>query len=297
MKMTLHCQSCIKPTLSVGRLRGQSRQSHTTLNGINRHASLKRNSKKILITHASTDSEALGSPENPAPKYTKVLVTGSTGGTGQSVVKQLIDMGLDVKAMTRDAKRAKGVLPAGVTIAEGDLFSYVDAAQAVEGADAIVICSGPTSRMDPFSPFKVDFQGNENLVAAAKASGVKKIVMVSSIGADDPLFPLNLFGGVLVMKKLGELCLQRSNIDYTIIRPGGLKDQEKSAEPANPVVGKANEYGLPPRKMPGSILRSKVAEACIAALTEPDASNKVIELISEKGAPAKSWKELFATIS
>ena len=37
---------------------------------------------------------------------------------------------------------------------------------------------------------------------------------------DDPLFPLNLFFGVLLFKKQGELALQRSGLDYTIIRPG-----------------------------------------------------------------------------
>lgn len=297
----MRCQSCIKAAQSPGRLARQPRPCQrnlgnvTQLHGVNQLS--KRNVKSNHKIFAAINSQGAESTESPAPTYQNILVTGSTGGTGQSVVRQLCDIGLEVKAMTRDAKKAKGVLPASTTIAEGDLFSYVDTARAVEGCDAIIICSGPTSRMDPLSPFKVDFQGVENLVAAAKASGVKKIVLVSSIGADDPFFPLNVFGAVLVMKKLGELCLQRSNIDYTIIRPGGLLNQEKSTEPTNPVVGPANAYGLPPRKLPGSILRSKVAEACIAALIEPEASNKVIELISEKGAPAKSWKDLFASIN
>jgi hypothetical protein len=39
-------------------------------------------------------------------------------------------------------------------------------------------------------------QGTVNLVTVAKASGIKKIVLITSIGVDDPFFPLNLFGGV-----------------------------------------------------------------------------------------------------
>ncbi len=39
-------------------------------------------------------------------------------------------------------------------------------------------------------------QGTVNLVTIAKASGIKKIVLITSIGVDDPFFPLNLFGGV-----------------------------------------------------------------------------------------------------
>lgn len=39
-------------------------------------------------------------------------------------------------------------------------------------------------------------QGTVNLVTLAKASGIKKIVLITSIGVDDPFFPLNIFGGV-----------------------------------------------------------------------------------------------------
>lgn len=46
-------------------------------------------------------------------------------------------------------------------------------------------------------------------------------VQVSSIGADDVLNPLNLFWGVLFWKKRAEEELQRSGLDYTIVRPGG----------------------------------------------------------------------------
>jgi uncharacterized protein YbjT (DUF2867 family) len=51
--------------------------------------------------------------------------------------------------------------------------------------------------------------------------GVSKFVLVTSIGCDDPLFPLNLFWGVLFWKKQGEVALQRSGLDYTVVRPGG----------------------------------------------------------------------------
>ena len=236
--------------------------------------------------------------------FERVLVTGATGATGASVVKQLCDAGANVKALSRDVEKATRVLSGtGVqAIVQGDLFDMEQTRRAVKDCDAIVVCSGPTSRMDPLSPFKVDFQGMENIVAAASSGKVKKIVLVSSIGTDDPLFPLNLFGAVLIMKKFGELALQRSNIDYTIIRPGGLLNEERqgnnaaTSKPKNVVVGGADTFGLPPRKAPGSILRSKVAEACIAALIEPSASNKTIEMISEQGAPYKPWNELFDQI-
>lgn len=257
--------------------------------------------KPIRVRAATEDSgevKALPSADSRFGAYSQVLVTGATGKTGASVVQQLSDMGVNVKALSRDGVKASGMLPGiqqGVSIQEGDLFNYEQVSRAVEGCDAVIICSGPTSRMDPLSPFKVDFQGVENIVAAAKQGNVKKIVMVSSIGADDPLFPLNLFGLVLVMKKFGELAVQRSGIDYTIIRPGGLLNKDEG-EKKNPVVAPADTFGLPPRRRPGSILRSKVAEGCIAALVEPEATNKTLEVISIKDAPSRPWKELFETI-
>lgn len=66
----------------------------------------------------------------------------------------------------------------------------------------------------------MDYQGTVNLVTAAKEKGVKKIVLVTSIGTDEPFFPLNLLWGVLFWKKRAEEAVQRSGIEYTIVRPG-----------------------------------------------------------------------------
>lgn len=166
----------------------------------------------------------------------------------------------------------------------------------MSGRETVLVCSGTTSRTDVFDPLKVDWQGVENIVAACKQSGVKKIVLISSIGVDDFFFPLNLIGGVLWMKKLGELAVQRSGIDYTIIRPGGLRSKD-DGKVVNVVAGGPNTFGLPPRpKLPGSIKRSTVAEACVEAMRLPEARNKVIEIIEQEQAPYKSWVELFSQV-
>lgn len=156
-------------------------------------------------------------------------MTGATGGTGKAVVERLERDGLiaDVAALTRNADKARATLPSGVgAVIEGDLFDFDATLKAVSGRETVLVCSGTTSRTDVFDPLKVDWQGVENIVAACKQSGVKKIVLISSIGVDDFFFPLNLIGGVLWMKKLGELAVQRSGIDYTIIRPGGLRSKD-----------------------------------------------------------------------
>ncbi|EFN52936.1 hypothetical protein CHLNCDRAFT_26272 [Chlorella variabilis] len=232
----------------------------------------------------------------------KVLVAGATGGVGKAVVQQLVAQGVPVKALVRDGVKAAGMLPPasrGVEIVEGDVYKFGTIAKAMAGCNAVICATGPTDRFNPLGPYLTDCEGNKNLVAAAQqqASGRRKFVLVSSIGCDDPLFPLNLFWGVLLWKKQGELAVQRSGLDYTIVRPGGLLDEPRAGQAAGQVVlGGADAYGLPPRKRPGSVLRSQVADCCVAALVEPSASGKVVEIIAEQGAPPAPFTELFASV-
>lgn len=260
------------------------------------NAEVQEGDSGVILNEEYPSVRALPAADERYQGLNTVIVFGATGGVGRRTVEQLIDMKVPVKAFSRNGLKAASSLPKeGVDIVEGDVFSFENVAKAIQGCESVIICTGPTDRWDPLSPFKTDFQGNENIVAAAKQFGVKKIVLVSSIGADDPLFPLNLFGLVLIMKKFGELAVQRSGIDYTIIRPGGLTDTERDG-PRMVVAGAPDTFGLPPRKSPGSIDRSKVAEACIASLVEPESSRKIIEIITEKGSINKSWKDIFAGI-
>ena len=156
------------------------------------------------------------------------------------------------------------------------------------------IASGSRPAMDPLGPFAVDYNGTCNIVAAAKKQGsVKHIVLVTSIGVDDILFPLNLFWGVLFWKKRAEEVLQRSGIKYTIVRPGGLKDEGAAGAIQ---MDKADAFGLPPRKTPGSILRSQVADVCVEALVQSGASNKTVEIIAEENSPVVPLAEQFEKI-
>jgi len=99
------------------------------------------------------------------------------------------------------------------------------------------------------------------------------------------------------MKKLGELAVQRSGVDYTIIRPGGLRSNDDGKQ-RNVVAGGPNTFGLPPRpKLPGGIRRTTVADACIAAMQLPEVSrNKIVELVEEERAPAVSWSNVFKSV-
>jgi uncharacterized protein YbjT (DUF2867 family) len=233
----------------------------------------------------------------------KVLVAGATGGVGKAVVQQLTDAGISVRAIVRDASKAASVLPLSCEIVEADVArDYSVLVNAAQGCTGVICATGPTDRLNPFASISVDYIGTQNLVAACR--GVDKFVLVTSIGCDDPLFPLNLLWGVLIWKKQGELALQKSGLDYCIIRPGGLQNDKDSSKTGsnsnnNMVISKPpDSYGLPPRQRPGSIRRSQVAAICIAALVEPSASRQVIEVITELGKDGDDgnkggWETIF----
>ncbi|EFJ41522.1 hypothetical protein VOLCADRAFT_107678 [Volvox carteri f. nagariensis] len=232
----------------------------------------------------------------------KVLVAGATGGSGKEVVAALAAKNVPVRALVRDTSKAgsEGLagLGSGTELVRGDVFQFASLPPAMEDCTAVICCTGARDPRDPLGPFNVDYQGTLNLIAAAKQKGVRQFVLISSIGADDLLNPLNLFWGVLFWKKRAEEELQRSGLTYTIVRPGGLKTKLGQGEVAgNIVMGAPGTFGIPPAKKSGSILRSQVADVCVAALTEPAAANKVVEVIAEKDAPSKPLGELFAGVN
>ena len=85
---------------------------------------------------------------------------------------------------------------------------------------------------------------------------------------------------------------------HTSTHAGGLLNAPREGQGAGQVVmAGPDAYGLPPRKQPGSILRTQVAECCIAALVDPAASGKVVEIIAEQSSAAQApYTELFASV-
>ena len=73
---------------------------------------------------------------------------------------------------------------------------------------------------------QVDWIGQKAQIDAAKAAGVKRVVLVSSMGGTDRANPLNSFGNgqILVFKRQAEEYLIASGLEYCIIHPGGLSD-------------------------------------------------------------------------
>ncbi len=217
----------------------------------------------------------------------KVFVAGATGATGQRVVQILCDRQIAVRALVRDLEKARLLLPAAVELVQGDVGATDTLATAMADCDAIICATGAKPSFDPTGPYQVDYIGTKNLVNAAKSQHIQKFVIVSSLCVSKLFHPLNLFWLILYWKQQGEDYLKNSGLTYTIVRPGGLKN-DQTAGPL--VMSKADTL------FDGSIPRQKVAEVCVEALFQPAAEHKVVEIICQSTATSKNWEELFASV-
>jgi uncharacterized protein YbjT (DUF2867 family) len=218
----------------------------------------------------------------------KALVAGAAGETGRRIVQELLKRNIPVRAMVRDLDAARAILPQDVELVLGDVLDPVTLKSAIADCTVLLCATGAKPSFDPTGPYKVDYEGTKNLVDAAKAQGIEQFVLVSSLCVSKLLHPLNLFFLILYWKKQGEAYLQSSGVTYTIVRPGGLKNEES----ADPVVMSGSDT-----LFEGSIPRTKVAQTCVEALFSPAARNQVVEIVASSEAPRKSFEEMFAALS
>ncbi|KAK3016406.1 hypothetical protein RJ639_007053 [Escallonia herrerae] len=244
-----------------------------------------------------------------------VLVTGAGGRTGQIVYEKLKERSDQYtgRGLVR-TDESKGKIGGADDVFVGDIRDSDTIVPAIQGIDALVILTSAVPKMKPgFDPSKggrpefyfeegaypeqVDWIGQKNQIDAAKAAGVKQIVLVGSMGGTNLNHPLNSLGNgnILVWKRKAEQYLADSGIPYTIIRAGGLQDKEGGVREL--LVGKDDELLQTETR---TIARADVAEVCIQALQFEEAKFKAFDLASKPegtGTPTKDFKALFSQIS
>lgn len=229
----------------------------------------------------------------------KIFVAGSSGRTGKKIVEKLLSEGYRVRAGALDVNKAKSTLPndPSIDIVKADVTAGAEKlVEAIGDAEAVVCATGFRYSWDIFAPWKVDNFGTVNLVEACRQIGVRRFILVSSIlvnGAamgqilNPAYIVLNVFGLTLIAKLQAENYIRKSGIDFTIVRPGGLKD----GPPTGNIVMEPEDT-----LSEGSIFREQVAEVVVGALSCPEASYKVVEIVARSEAPKLPVHELFAAI-
>jgi uncharacterized protein YbjT (DUF2867 family) len=218
----------------------------------------------------------------------KAFVAGATGQTGRRIVEELVKRQIPVRAMVRNREAAQEILPKEVELVVGDVLKPAGLTDLIGNSTVLLCATGAKPSFDITAPYSVDYLGTKNLTDAAKAKNLEQFVLVSSLCVSKFFHPLNLFWLILYWKLQGENYLRSSGLTYTIVRPGGLKN-ENNADSV--VLSSADTL------FDGSIPRQKVAEICVEALFYPSAQNKVIETIAQPEAPAQDWSTLFSSVA
>jgi len=214
----------------------------------------------------------------------KAFVAGATGETGRRIVQELIARNIPVRALVRDIEKARSILSPEAELVVGDVLQPESLTAALGDSTVLLVATGAKPSFDPTGPYKVDFEGTKNLVDAAKIKGIEHFVFVSSLCTSQLFHPLNLFWLILVWKKQAEEYIQKSGLTYTIVRPGGLKNEDNP----DPIVMQSADT-----LFDGSIPRQKVAQVSVEALFEPASRNKIVEIVAKSEAASKTFGELF----
>ncbi len=214
----------------------------------------------------------------------KLTISGASGKTGFRIAEEATKKNYDVNLITR----RKSVLPESLTSCKHfplSIYNNEELDKALKGRDALIIATGARANIDLTGPAKVDALGVIKQIESCKRVGVKRIILISSLCVGKVFHPLNIFGFILLWKKVGEESLINSGIDWTIIRPGGLNEQEKNLDK------QFLYYTARGFQEEGSVPRRLVARCSIEALELSSSIGKTIEITSSEEKNSQTMKK------
>ncbi len=197
----------------------------------------------------------------------KILIVGATGDTGKRVIEILRNsQSFEPVAMVRKEEQKEIFEDMEVKTVLADLEGDVE--HALKGIDKVIFAAGSGSETGEDKTISVDQEGAIKIIDAAKKAKVKKFVMLSAMGADEPAKHKKLEVYLEAKKKADEYLIE-SGIPFSILRPGALTDDMGLAKVK--LGKKLNEKG--------EISRDDVAFLLVMSLADPLIKNRIIEAL------------------
>ncbi|WP_250033025.1 SDR family oxidoreductase [Paractinoplanes maris] len=200
-----------------------------------------------------------------------ILVAGGHGQVALRLLKLLADQGHTARGLIRKPEQAADLQAAGAVAVIGDLENEESLSAYVKGADAVVFAAGAGPGSGDARKRTVDLGGAVKLADAAVDQGVRRYVMISSVGAHDPAAGGDTMGAYFAAKGEADAYVTGlGTLDWTIVRPGHLVD-----EPGTGLVTVRREPGGR-----GQVPRDDVAAVVAACLTTPATIGVTFELFA-----------------
>ena len=199
----------------------------------------------------------------------KVLVIGANGNTATRVVRLIKkETSHEPIAMIRNTTQRVKFDKLGVTTVLGDLEYPID--HAIMGCNAIIFAAGSGSQTGKDKTVLVDHIGAIRSMVTAQVHGVKRYVMLSTINAEEN--SNSRIAHYHKAKAFADRHLIDTNLDWTIVCPGGLRDEE-----GNGLVSVHSDLFLE-----GITTRDNLAASLVSCLKLPNTIGKRFSLIEGK---------------
>ena len=200
----------------------------------------------------------------------KVAIAGGHGKIGRLLEGLLVKRGDAAIGLIRNPDHADDLRELGAEPVLCDLEGDCDVAASITGADVVVFAAGAGPGSGEERKRSMDLGGALKLIEAAKANGISRYLIVSSMGAAEPPGEGGgAFGEYLRAKSEADRALAASGLDYTIVRPGRLTDDPGSSR-----------VKVAPQLERGSIPRADVAAVLLACIDVENTIGREFDLLS-----------------
>ena len=203
----------------------------------------------------------------------RVVIAGGHGKIALLLEQLLAGRGDQAVGLIRNPAHVAEVQKAGAEAVVCDLEAASAGAVAVllSGADAVVFAAGAGAGSGAPRKDTVDRAASALMADAAERAGVRRFVQISSMGAGQPPRPGSdeVWAAYIAAKTAAEADLRDRDLDWIIVRPGGLTD--------GPATGRI--LLAPPPVPRGTIPRADVAAVIAALLDNPGTRHQTLELV------------------
>jgi NADH dehydrogenase len=218
----------------------------------------------------------------------RVLVAGATGLLGGAITRKLLAAGVPVRALGRNADKLASLRQAGAEVAAVDLMNLARLTEACRGIGQIVATANNVMGSGPTSPIRIDLTAYQNLCAAARNTGVRRLIYVSFRGVDQ--FAVVDFFRI---KWYIEDAIRRSGVPHVMLRPSAFLDVwvDQVLAPGIRKKGAATVFG-DGSNVSNYIAVDDVAEFAVRILAREDVVNEAVEV----GGPSNLSIDDLATL-
>lgn len=200
----------------------------------------------------------------------KVFIVGGSGKVARHLAQLLSARGHMPQSLYRHAGQEEDLKALGATPVYGDLLELdvSELAHLMADSDVVVFSAGAGGKGGPEMTNAIDGRGLELTVAAAQKAGIQRFLLVSAFPeASRGKKVSETFENYMAVKKLADVHVADTDLDWIILRPGTLLDALGTGKVR---AGLAIPYG--------DVTRDDVAASLVELIEHPEVSRMIIEL-------------------